>query len=80
MQGGGCSISATVVDKRQYDILAREIYENKFVTIIPWRNFKRKDIYEININLKDLGYGINRFSGKVTLNIKGIAQENASIL
>ena len=74
-----CQISASGVDKNQYDILARQIYENRFMTIIPWQNFERKDIYEINVNLKDLGFSINRFSGKLSLNIKGIAQENASI-
>jgi hypothetical protein len=75
-----CNISATGVSKEQYNILSSEILKEKFVTIVPWNNFEIKDVYQILIQSNSLGYDINRFSGKLSLNLKGVAQENASIL
>jgi hypothetical protein len=74
-----CNIKANAVSKEQYNILCSEIVKEKFLTIIPWQDFEIKDVYQIYVQAKDLGYDINRFSGKLSFNIKGIAQDNASV-
>lgn len=75
----GARISAKNIKKEQYFKLKKELKDEGYLTIIPWKSWNIKDIYEVKISAKSFGtYSVNRWSGLISITLTLEAQENAN--
>lgn len=75
----GARISVKNVKKEQYDLLKKYVKADKYITIIPWKEWEARDIYEVLIARGQIGtYAVNRWSGLISATFNVEAKEDAA--